>query len=220
MGSDDLHRRRKAKSKHDLSRREAKREQYKKILIVCEGEKTELYYFQDLINHYKLNTANIQVVDNKETCPLKLFEFAQDFEKKERKSHSPFDTIYCVFDRDTHTNYGKAIEKIKLLPKYEAVTSIPCFEYWLLLHFKQSSKPYNKKGKKSVGDQVLSDLLQVYNSYRKGNKQVFSDLYPKLANAIKHAEVNRNLAKKSGTDNPSTEVDLMVVALQNIKKTN
>ena len=41
MGSEDLFYKRKAKISADLERRKAKRARYQKVLIVCEGEKTE-----------------------------------------------------------------------------------------------------------------------------------------------------------------------------------
>ena len=59
MGSDNLFHRRKAKKTSDLARRRAKRSAYQKILIVCEGEKTEPNYFNELIDYYELNTANV-----------------------------------------------------------------------------------------------------------------------------------------------------------------
>ena len=45
MGSEDLFHKRKAKSAEQLERRKAKRSPYEKVLIVCEGEKTEPNYF-------------------------------------------------------------------------------------------------------------------------------------------------------------------------------
>ncbi|WP_224217287.1 RloB family protein [Vibrio cholerae] len=47
MGSDNLHHKRKAKAERELSRRKSKRSSYEKVLIVCEGEKTEPNYFNE-----------------------------------------------------------------------------------------------------------------------------------------------------------------------------
>lgn len=46
MGSDDLFKKRKVRKARDISRRIAKRSENKKILIVCEGQKTEPLYLQ------------------------------------------------------------------------------------------------------------------------------------------------------------------------------
>jgi len=48
MGSDDLFHKRKAKNAQQLARRKARRAPYAKVLIVCEGEKTEPLYLNDL----------------------------------------------------------------------------------------------------------------------------------------------------------------------------
>jgi len=220
MGQDNLHHRRRAKTKSALARGDAKRQPYKKVLIVCEGSKTELFYFQDLVAFYKLSTANVKVIDNDETCPLRIFKFAKDFAKKEKKKGSPFDLIYCVFDKDTHVHFNKAIEEIQKQPKlplYHAVTSIPSFEYWLLLHFKISTKPYSRTHKKSIGDLVLSDLKKEYKAYEKASKNTFAELFPKLELALSNAKRCREIVEKDQTDNPSTSVDLMVATLRDIK---
>ncbi|VAW46556.1 hypothetical protein MNBD_GAMMA03-583 [hydrothermal vent metagenome] len=60
MGTDNLHHKRKAKSISNLERKKAKRAPYDRVLIVCEGEKTEPYYFSELIDYYRLNSANIK----------------------------------------------------------------------------------------------------------------------------------------------------------------
>ncbi|MGU9957110.1 MAG: hypothetical protein ACNYPI_05595 [Arenicellales bacterium WSBS_2016_MAG_OTU3] len=61
MGSDNRFHKRKAKSDGQLGRRTAKRSPYEKVLIVCEGAKTEPNYFKGCIQFYKLNTANVEI---------------------------------------------------------------------------------------------------------------------------------------------------------------
>lgn len=43
MGSDDLFKKRKARKLWDISRKKRTRELYKRVLIVCEGQKTETF---------------------------------------------------------------------------------------------------------------------------------------------------------------------------------
>ena len=59
MGTDNLHHKRKAKQVSRLQRQNAKRKPYDKVLIVCEGEKTEPNYFNELKDHYEINTAKV-----------------------------------------------------------------------------------------------------------------------------------------------------------------
>ena len=64
MGTDNLHHKRKAKRNRELKRNRAKRAPYERVLIVCEGEKTEPLYFKDLVSYYRLNTANVEICGN------------------------------------------------------------------------------------------------------------------------------------------------------------
>jgi hypothetical protein len=54
VGTDNFHHKRKAKLAKDLQRRQARRAPYEKVLIVCEGGKTEPNYFTELRDHYEL----------------------------------------------------------------------------------------------------------------------------------------------------------------------
>lgn len=79
MGSDNLHHKRKAKDAQHLQRRKSQRAPYDKILIVCEGEKTEPNYFKELINYYKLNTANVEIDGSCGSSPEKVLKRAEQF---------------------------------------------------------------------------------------------------------------------------------------------
>lgn len=47
-----------------LERKKNKRASYDRILIICEGAKTEPLYFDEIRQFYKLHTANIQVMQS------------------------------------------------------------------------------------------------------------------------------------------------------------
>ncbi|WP_199720954.1 RloB family protein [Neisseria chenwenguii] len=65
MGSDDLFKKkRKARNTKEL-KRQKDRKSYKRILIVCEGEKTEPNYFIGIRSYYRLHTANIEISGDK-----------------------------------------------------------------------------------------------------------------------------------------------------------
>lgn len=61
MGTDNFHHKCKAKQASDLQRLKERRAPYDRVLIVCEGEKTEPNYFNELKDYYKLNSANVEV---------------------------------------------------------------------------------------------------------------------------------------------------------------
>lgn len=161
MGADPLSRKRRAKKPKDLARSKARRAPYAKVLIVCEGEKTEPRYFKDLKDHYELNTANVEICGNCGSDPVSIIEHAKKRYHEEKEAGDGFDRVFCVFDKDAHASYLKGLDAIRgASPKglYVAITSIPCFEYWLLLHFKYTTKPYGHLPGKSACEQVQVDL--------------------------------------------------------------
>ena len=83
-----------------LRRRSPRREPYDRVLIVCEGEKTEPNYFRELCAHYRLSTANIEVTQGEGNDPVSVVRTAKRLQKSETRQGERYDRIYCVFDRD------------------------------------------------------------------------------------------------------------------------
>lgn len=220
MGSDNLFHKRKAKATDSLERRKAKRSSYNKVLVVCEGEKTEPNYFNELIQFHELNTANVEIDGSCGSSPKSVFERAIDLWTIEERKGDPFDRVYCVFDKDSHDTYEDTLQRIAAHePKelFHAAISVPCFEYWLLLHFKFTTKPYAATGSSSIADEVINDLKSFMPDYTKGSNDIFSSLASQIefakensARSLKHADDNH-------TDNPTTNIHDLVNYLQNLK---
>lgn len=220
MGSDNLFHRRKAKVADNLERKKAKRASYDKVLIVCEGEKTEPNYFNELVDFYEINSANVDIDGTCGSSPKSVFERALSLYQTEIIKGDPFDGVYCVFDRDSHETYDETINKIsskKYKSTFYSTTSIPCFEYWLLLHFKYTTKPYAATGSSSIGEEVLKDLLEVMPDYEKGSTGTFTLLHEQLEYAKNNAIRAQAHSIENNTDNPSTFVHELVIYLQDIK---
>jgi len=109
VGTDNLHHKRKAKKAKDLKRRKSKRAAYDKVLIVCEGEKTEPNYFKELVIFYAINTANVAIDGSCGSSPISVVRQAVKLYKSEAKKGDPYDRVYCVFDRDSHSTYDEAL---------------------------------------------------------------------------------------------------------------
>jgi len=222
MGSDDLFGKRKAKQVRELKRHQAKRAQYDRVLIVCEGEKTEPNYFQELLDHYRLNSANVEINGDCGSAPISVVQRAKDLFRTEQRNGIPFDRVYCVFDKDSHDSYEAALQAVKIAKpktKFFAINSIPCFEYWLLLHFVYSTQPFcGTVGAKSAGDQVLEELKKYIPDYAKGDNGYFESLISQLPQAIVYSKRSLKAAEASGTDNPFTLVHELVEYLQELGK--
>lgn len=221
MGTDDLFHKRKAKTAAQLGRRKAKREPYAKVLIVCEGEKTEPNYFLGLKDYYALNSANVEICGDCGSDPMSIVNYGKQRYREERDAGDAFDKVCCVFDKDAHPNYHQAMDVIQnATPKgaYVAINSVPCFEYWLLLHYQYTTQPYEGQHGNSACNQVLHELRSYMPDYAKGDNGVFSKLVGQLEFAINNAERASQASIANDTDNPSTRVHELVRFLQNIKK--
>lgn len=220
MGTDNLFRKRSAKLSRELRRKQAKLATYDRVLIVCEGEKTERYYFQELCDHYRLNSTNVEISGDCGSAPINVIERAKALYQAEKRNGIPFDRVYCVFDKDTHSTYKSALEavtSIKPNATFFATNSVPCFEYWLLLHFVDTTKPfYGTEGAKSAGDQVLDELKKYIADYAKGDHGHFENLFGQLPQAIQRSRRVLKSANTSGTDNPTTLVHEQVEYLQEL----
>lgn len=181
------------------------------ILIVCEGAKTEPTYFEFLRRRWK--SYGITVCG--EECgsdPRSVVDYAAR-EKNERKRKArrggppPYDQVWCVFDRDQHTRLLEAINKAND-NEIEVALSIPCFEYWYLLHYKHTTSPF------SDCDSVISELKKHLPGevYDKATPPL-NDLWDRMQTALTNAELVRKNSDGSKYPNPSTGVDLLIRSL-------
>lgn len=222
MGSDDIFHKRKAKTERDLRRGRARRAVYQKVLIVCEGSKTEPQYFNEIKDAYEISTANIRISGDCGSDPLSVVDHGERLFAEEKRLHpdDPYDRVYCIFDRDSHVGYQAAIEKIGgIKPKgvFYAIPSIPSFEYWLLLHYEYTTAPFACTGNRSAGEMVITSLHRYWPEYAKTSRGTFSHLCEQLPTAKVYAAKALAEAERRGSDNPSTRVHELVEYLQNIK---
>lgn len=222
MGTDDLFHKRKARLAESHRREKARRAPYERILIVCEGMRTEPHYFQGLRQNLRLNPKNVVVEDRKSGLdPKSLVVFAIETFKKDKD----FDHIFCVFDKDKHISYNAALDKIRVTrltggATLHAITSVPCFEFWLLLHFTYTTGPFSTAGSDSDCAQVIKELDRKgrIQGYEKGSRTIFNVLSDKIETALRNAEMLEEYHKTSLTDNPSTKVHHLVQYLKSLKR--
>lgn len=220
MGSDDLFHKRRSSAKSKPVRHGPKRDPYDRVLIVCEGKKTEPNYLRELIDKYELNSANVEVHGDCESSPDKVFAYAKSRFQDEVRRGDSFDKVYCVIDRDSHTTYDETVRAISVSkPKdtFAAITSVPCFEYWVLLHYNYVTPPYSRTGRNSPCDGVINDLKAYIHDYEKGNKGIFAQIMGQTDFAIANAERALTQARQTGTDNPTTLMHELVKYLRDLK---
>ncbi|MDD5028574.1 MAG: RloB family protein [Rhodoferax sp.] len=220
MGSEDLFHKRKARAGAQLQRQKRERARNKRYLIVCEGTKTEPYYLRELLDDLGIRPQVVRIAPNEGVSPDRVVAHAVALYEEDAVAGDAFDTVYCVFDRDRHTTFDAAVQRTRDLnaagQPFVAITSTPCFEVWLLLHFGYSDQPFHAAGKKSVGDQVVSALKTKpgFAKYGKGKKGIYSQLKDRMADALTHAERLRRHGAATGSINPATNADELVKAIQ------
>ncbi len=216
----------KARQAAKLARKKAQRASYDRILIVCEGSKTEPQYLNEIRILHRLHTANVQVRHSEiGTQPLQVVDFAERLftHGDAAKSVQPraFEQVYAVFDRDNHATYHAALTKADALNgklrsdlnqtvQFEAIASVPCFELWLLLHYEEVLAPLHR-------EQVYARLRQHLPQYDKGQPGHFGSTKAYLHLATQRAQHLADLHDAHNEADPYTDFHRLVALLTTLK---
>lgn len=175
------------------------------ILIVCEGEKTEKFYFEA----FEVPNAHVKVTGEGRGANV-LLKAAKKYLKKDN-----YDQIWFVFDKDEikDEDFNMAIVTIEN-KGYNAIYSNPCFELWYLLHFKFYQSSLNK-------EICLKKLREEFPQYEKNTEDMYEKLKEKMEEAIKNAEKLNELHKNQNNfskRNPYTNVYKLVKELRKYER--
>ena len=138
--------------------------------------------------------------------------------EQESERDSDLDQVWCVLDHDERdsdinnfrTWLAQKQDENTGSPDLRAVISIPCFEYWLLLHFTFTTKPFRgMPGGPSACDQVIRELETHLDGYKKADPATYDRCSEHLPTAIQNAMRGGGPGKL-----PSTEVWELVEKLQ------
>lgn len=189
---------------HDRYRRRLDlRELLPRILIVCEGEKTEPLYF----DRFKPRGARV-IVKGTGCNTVSLVE-----EARRLATGDSFDRVWCVFDRDSFPaeDFQAAIELCKRYGFGAAYTN-QAFELWYLLHFDFHTSALDRS---QYSDKVTE---RIGRKYEKNDPALFTLLFPLREAAIHNAE--RLLTSYNPhvphLDNPCTTVHQLVRELREL----
>lgn len=183
--------------------RKSKRHQKHRVLIVCEGRKTEPAYFRKLLSALRLQTVDVEISPGTHSDPLYIYKTAKVKQKGAEKRGNAYDKIYCVFDKDHHKEFQTVSKLIDGQKEFKKARSVPCIEYWFLLHYEYSSRNFNAKD-------CRNQLRMQLPKYEKGiDDKIFEELWSKTDTAKKHASMAIN------SKSPSyTEIHLLIKYLQ------
>ena len=176
-----------------------------RLLIVCEGEKTEPNYFKKFpipsdcvieVNGIGANTVSLV----KEAIRLR------------DQADYNYDQVWCVFDRDSFpvNNFNAALQMAKA-KRIKVAYSNEAFELWYLLHYCYFNTGLSRKDYKVRLTHYLG------HKYQKNSKTIYDEIYPHQNDAIRYAKKLLSLyTPNPAKDNPSTTVHVLVEKLKRI----
>ena len=166
--------------KQILTRRENTRN-LRRILIVCEGEKTEPNYFKKFPE--KPEVYDKIDVHGTGYNTISLVNEAIRLKNDALKRKEPYIEVWCVFDKDDFP-LDQFQEAITLAEKNQikCAYSIEAFEIWYMLHYNFYDSALSRKQYK----EKLSELLK--KPYEKNDEGIYHLLEKRQNKAIQNAQ--------------------------------
>lgn len=182
----------------------------RRVLIVCEG-KSERRYFEGLKRLLRNPGVLVELVDDAGSAPISVVDRALEERHRARREREPYDSVWCVFDLDQHESFYRSVDKARANSLNLAI-SVICFEFWILLHYTNTSRPFPNC------DSVLKELQARNNSYEKTS--VSDELLTLRRFAMERAERlardNKKAKPSEPWPNPSTTVHELVRYLEEL----
>lgn len=197
-----------------------RRQAGKLMLIVCEGDETEPNYLNDLRVERRLPAERIRIIPSRKagcTDPKGLVSCAKAQRRQFQREVGTSETIetWCVFDRDAHASFLAALAEARDAD-IQVAWSNPCFELWLLLHFRDQTAHIERDACRHL---LKHGPLPGYEKAERGVLARLAVLGGAEADAGRRAGELRKMQDRNGNDewtNPATNVDVLVGALRTI----
>lgn len=123
-----------------MRRGQATRDERQRVLIVTEGAKTEIVYLDGIRRHYRRPKA-LWRIEPGGGHPQAIVDRTGELVHVAGRSGDEFDQVWWVFDVESptpHPGIDGIVAKADGLG-YRCAISHPCFELWLLLHFRSQT---------------------------------------------------------------------------------
>lgn len=192
-----------------------------KVLIVCEGEKTEPNYFKS----FELMKNNSDLVFEMDfggggINTMAVVDKAIELRNLANEKRQPFDAVWAVFDKDDFDNadFDNAINKANK-NNIGCAWSNEAFELWYVYHFDNRNTAMKRSQyKRTITDRIRKNGMKKF-TYKKNNpqmRQILADYGGNEELAIKYAQAQNESFnnKKYHTHNPATTVYKLVKLLR------
>ncbi|MDZ4821301.1 MAG: RloB family protein [Planctomycetota bacterium] len=179
----------------------------RRILVVCEGKQTEPGYLKGFHQKHRSNVLVVEVVSasgNPMTMveeAIRLRDAAIQRANREGDPFLAYEATWCVFDCDQHARIPEAIQKANGNSIRLAISN-PCFELWLLLHFRDNPG-------QQLGNRMCELLREHVPKYSKRVRySVYAHGYEQAVKRAQKIDQDATDANEEGR-NPSTTVYLL-----------
>lgn len=207
-------RRRKTASR-SLKRKVAIRQPRKTLAVFCEGEKTEPQYLSALKRHPPVRdvaAVDIRIeVGHGGAVPQSLVSLAAEARRRAIDEEGEIDEFWCVFDVEWPHNHPGLSEAIRHaeVNAIKLALSNPCFELWLILHFRDHGSWLDNDGARRL-------RRQLDGSADKGLDP--AKYLPHIADAARRAAELEKRHHRDGTefpqDNPSSGMHRLIRSVE------
>ncbi|MFF4379564.1 RloB family protein [Kitasatospora sp. NPDC001547] len=119
-----------------LTRRTGHRESKQRLLVVCGAKVTERDYLQGLKSSVRNSAVSLRIVEHPRS-PSQVVDHAVLLRDQ---AGGEYDATWCVLDVDDFPDLERTAVEARR-KNIEVAFSNPCFEVWLLLHFKDYRRP-------------------------------------------------------------------------------
>lgn len=161
-------------ARQEISRKQDNTPKRQYFLIVCEGTKTEPYYFEGLKKSLPLGVVDIDIKGTGHNT-LTVIEDAQKARARlEKFTGRNFDEVWAIFDRDDFPaeHFNNAIFKAQAIGIRCAWTN-EAFELWYLLHFQLYENGMLRADYEGKIEGQLSPKIGLTYRYQKNSKEIF-----------------------------------------------
>jgi hypothetical protein len=197
-----------------LTRKQGRRPPRRSVLVVCGGTETEPRYFCSLRRDLKLTTVDVRIEGTGQD-PLNVVDHTISIEDRGKTIGETFDEIWCVLDVENpneNPGFYKAVNRARG-NGIELAISNPAFEYWYLLHFKETDRPFRDAA------ELIKELRDFVPGYQKSS-DMFSILCEYTDVAVKRAVLVLGNRPDQSVEfpNPSTSVFELVEKLRGMSE--
>jgi hypothetical protein len=210
-----------AKERSKIERRKAMRLEHGTALLVCEGRRTEPHYLRELLRLLEISPARVEIIEGQTNADAMsvVRRARQLYERKPEYDH-----VFIIIDAEQanlqkaladcnqpiqRASIKKGIQEIHIRP----IVTAPCFEYWLLLHFRYTDQPFI-----SYAD-VLTELLVFLPDYKKVDPYIFDKVGGEegLRRAVTNSAISKRELARTGATYPDTDMPILLEALETIR---